>query len=61
MVHFTIDRAGTVASVTTDASSTLDDANVQSCLTDAFKRLSFPQPEGGTVGVDYPMVFTPQR
>jgi TonB family protein len=60
-VHFAIDRAGAVASVTIDPSSTLGDAAVHSCLIDTFKRLSFPQPEGGTVGVDYPMVFMPER
>ena len=59
-LHVVIDRAGTGASVTIDPSSTLDDAAVRSCLIDAFARLSFPQPEGGVVGVDYPMIFTPE-
>jgi hypothetical protein len=60
-VRFVIRRSGAVDKVAIDPSSTLIDAELDSCLVDAFALLSFPQPEGGEVGVLYPMVFTPAR
>ena len=58
-VHFVIGRSGAVSKAEIDPSSTLADADLGACLVTAFKALSFPQPEGGEVGVTYPMVFTP--
>jgi hypothetical protein len=59
-VRFVIDRAGSVATAEVDPSSTLTSSDVTSCVTGAFKSLSFPQPEGGVVDVTYPLVFTPK-
>jgi hypothetical protein len=57
-VSFVIDRSGAVASAT-DAGSTLPSAEVVSCVVTSFSQLSFPRPEGGTVSVVYPLVFSP--
>ena len=56
---FVIDGQGAVSSSTRDASTTMSDASVVSCITRAFSSLSFPQPEGGIVVVTYPLVFEP--
>jgi hypothetical protein len=56
--RFVIDTAGAVASVT-DAGSDLPSASTVSCVERGFGNLSFPQPEGGTVVVVYPIVFAP--
>jgi uncharacterized protein (TIGR03382 family) len=55
---FTIGPAGAVTSAT-DASSTLADKNVVSCINRAFTSLSFPQPEGGSVDVVYTVALAP--
>ncbi len=57
-VRFVIGRDGNVGSVS-NGGSDLPDAGVQSCVANAFKGLSFPQPEGGIVTVVYPMSFEP--
>jgi hypothetical protein len=57
-VRFLIDRGGAVATMT-DGGSSLPDAVAVACVVRAFGDLSFPQPEGGTVTVDYPIVFSP--
>lgn len=56
---FVIDTKGSVSGVTRDASTTLTDAAVVTCVTSAFSSLSFPQPEGGIVTVVYPLIFNP--
>jgi hypothetical protein len=56
---FVIDTKGAVTSAGRDASTTLPDANVVSCITRAFMNLSFPQPESGIVTVAYPLIFEP--
>lgn len=58
-VRFVIDRSGAVSSAE-DAGSTLPDASVVACVVRAFPGLSFPQPEGGTVTVTYPILFAPE-
>jgi hypothetical protein len=57
-IHFVIDRAGAVASAS-NGGSDLPSADVVACVARGFSGLSFPQPEGGTVTVDYPIVFSP--
>ncbi len=57
-VRFAIDATGTVASVS-NAGSDLPDAGVVSCVTGAFRGLSFPAPESGIVTVVYPIHFSP--
>lgn len=57
-VKFTIDKSGAVVSPA-DGGSDLPDKAVVSCVVKGFTNLSFPQPEGGTVAVVYPIVFAP--
>jgi hypothetical protein len=57
-VRFVIEPDGAVSSVA-NAGSDLPDAGVVSCVTRAFKNLSFPQPESGKVVVVYPLMFAP--
>jgi hypothetical protein len=52
-----IDRSGAVTT-SRDSGSDMPDANVVSCVVQGFRKLAFPQPEGGTVTVVYPIVFT---
>lgn len=56
-VNFVIARDGSVSSVS--GSGDLPGTEVAACVTRAFGGLAFPQPEGGTVRVTYPIVFTP--
>ncbi len=56
--HFVIDRSGAVANVV-DRSSDLGDAEAVACVIRNFGNLSFPQPEGGVVTVDYAILFNP--
>jgi hypothetical protein len=60
-IRFLIKRTGEVGSVTALPESTITDTDFRACLTDAFGKLQFPQPEGGEVAVTYPMLFTPKR
>jgi len=54
---FVIDSRGTVSRV--NASSTLSDPAVSSCVTGVFRRLTFPSPTGGgIVTVTYPLTFS---
>lgn len=56
-VRFVIGRDGKVASAT--ATDDLANPAVTDCVVSAFRRLQFPQPEGGIVSVSYPLVFSP--
>jgi len=56
---FVIGTDGSVSSSARDASTTMPDASVVSCITRAFSSLSFPQPEGGIVVVVYPVILEP--
>jgi hypothetical protein len=55
-VRFVIDRSGAVP-LASDAGSDMPDANVVQCVVRAFGDLSFPEPDGGMVTVEYPIVF----
>ncbi len=55
--RFVIDRTGAV-SLTSDGGSDIGDASVVSCVVRAFGSLSFSAPEGGSVTVSYPLVFS---
>jgi hypothetical protein len=57
--RFLIARDGSVA-YTADGGSDLPDANIVACVVRAFSGLSFPEPAGGTVSVDYPIAFSPE-
>jgi len=57
-VKFTIDKSGSVGSAS-DGGSELPDATVVACIVRGFGNLSFPQPDGGTVTVVYPVILNP--
>jgi hypothetical protein len=57
-VKFTIDASGAVSKVAEGASD-LPDAGARQCVTRTFSGLSFPQPDGGSVDVTYPVTFGP--
>ncbi len=57
-VRFIIRRNGSVTRAV-DGGSTLPDQAVVSCVVKAFSALTFPEPDGGTVSVTYPLVFSP--
>jgi len=57
VVQFVIARDGSVSSA--QASGSMPDASVVSCVSGAFRALTFPQPEGGIVTVKYPIIFKP--
>jgi hypothetical protein len=60
VTRFVIARDGSVAFSTGEGpESDLPDPGVLSCVARAFGALSFPQPEGGTVTVVYPLTLTP--
>ena len=58
VVHFTIDPAGNVKNATSAAGVTVP-SDVATCVTAAFGAMKFPEPQGGSVIVDYPVVFAP--
>jgi hypothetical protein len=58
VTEFVIGRSGAVTS-SKDKGSDVPDPSVVSCVTQSFGKLSFPQPEGGTVTVVYPIIFVP--
>jgi hypothetical protein len=55
-VRFTIEPSGSVSSAE-DNGSTLPDADVVTCILAVYRRLSFPQPDGGKITVVYPINF----
>lgn len=57
VVRFEIELNGHVGDAS--ASSEVFPPSLDDCLVDAFRELVFPRPEGGTVIVSYPIVFTP--
>jgi TonB family protein len=57
VVRFIVDRDGRV-SLSELEKSTLGDEEATSCVVDGFRKLRFPQPDGGVVTVVYPMKFS---
>jgi len=57
--RFLIARDGSVA-YAADGGSDMSDANIVSCVVGGFSNLSFPEPAGGTVTVEYPIAFSPE-
>lgn len=57
---FIIDRAGAVMT-SQDGGSDLPDQTVVSCVVKSFQTLSFPNPQGGLVTVNYPLLFSPDQ
>ncbi|MGH7286254.1 MAG: AgmX/PglI C-terminal domain-containing protein, partial [Polyangiaceae bacterium] len=61
-VMFVIGRDGAVSlSADAGAQSDMPDMSVRNCVVKSFYNLSFPQPQGGTVRVTYPLMFTPSE
>lgn len=58
IIQFTISSTGSVAAAV-KKSSTLNNANVENCISTKIRRWVFPEPKGGgIVRVSYPFVFT---
>jgi hypothetical protein len=57
-VRFVIGRDGAVSNAGNGGSG-IPDSKVVACVVSAFYGLSFPQPEGGIVSVNYPIMFSP--
>ncbi|MFO0759132.1 MAG: VIT domain-containing protein [Byssovorax sp.] len=57
-VRFMIDLDGSV-SLAANGGSDLPDSATVACVVNAFRGLSFPQPEGGRITVVYPLMFSP--
>lgn len=57
-MRFIIDTDGTVKQPR-PAGADVADARVEACVVESFRGLQFPQPEGGTVTVVYPITFSP--
>ena len=57
-VRFVIGRDGTITSIEPVCTS-MPDREVVRCVTEEYKPLTFPQPEGGIVTVVYPIMFSP--
>jgi len=60
VVRFVIERDGHVDQVTDDG-STLPDKDAVACVFAGYRKLVFPQPEGGIVTVIYPIKFLPSE
>ncbi len=58
VVQFTIAASGAVKEANV-ASSTANDAKLESCLVERMKKLRFPPPKGGDITVNYPFIFKP--
>lgn len=59
VARFLIVRDGSVG-FAADGGSSLPDASVSACVVRAFAALSFPEPQGGTVLVEYPLSLSPE-
>jgi TonB family protein len=57
-VRCVIDAQGTVTRARVQE-ATLADCEAVRCILRGFRELSFPPPNGGTVGVVYPILFAP--
>lgn len=55
---FTIDESGKVSEAGV-GTSTLGDAEVETCMVNRLKKMRFPEPWAGSLKVSYPIVFSP--
>ncbi len=59
LVQFVIDPAGAVSDATV-AETTIEDANVETCILSQIRRWKFPEPNGGgVVSITHPWFFKP--
>ncbi len=59
VVRFAIDASGKVTKNESTNGTTLASPDVVACVVGAFRSLVFPEPQGGTVVVNYPILFAP--
>jgi TonB family protein len=59
-VRFTIEQSGRARKVSV-VSNTTGDSVVGTCIANQIKRWRFPKPDGGSVTVAFPFVFTPSN
>lgn len=57
-VRITVGPSGSVSSATT-AADTIGDPALASCLVSGAKRMTFPEPQGGSATIVVPLVFAP--
>jgi hypothetical protein len=60
-VRFIIGRDGDVSMSSDSEQSDIPDTGVRACVVKSFYGISFPAPQGGTVKVTYPLMFTPSE
>lgn len=60
-VRFIIGRDGDVSMSSDSEQSDMPDTAVRACVVKSFYGISFPAPQGGTVKVTYPLMFTPSE
>jgi len=53
---WTVTPSGSVSSLR-QASSTLGDIDVTTCIAGTIKRMQFPKPQGGSVTISFPFIF----
>lgn len=56
-VKLVIDRSGSVSSAQAQAEPAIKDRELGPCLARAWKRIEYPEPEGGIVVVSYPLML----
>ncbi len=60
-VRFIIGRDGEVSMSSDSGESDMPDTGVRACVVKSFYGITFPAPQGGTVKVTYPLMFTPSE
>jgi hypothetical protein len=60
-VRFIIGRDGEVSMSSDSEKSDMPDMAVRACVVKSFYGITFPAPQGGTVKVTYPLMFTPSE
>ena len=60
-VRFIIGRDGEVSMSSDSEQSDMPDTAVRACVVKSFYGITFPSPQGGTVKVTYPLMFTPSE
>jgi len=60
-VKFIIGRDGDVSMSADSGQSDMPDMSVRACVVKSFYGITFPAPQGGTVQVTYPLMFTPSE
>ena len=59
-IRFVIERDGKVSAAQPSTATTLPDPEAVECVTQVFRSLAFPPPDGGIVTVVYPVMLAPE-